>query len=99
MKTCGLYVKSLAAKNMNYEKGMSANFVHFYDGRWWIYQKFPNGIYLTPEREKRIYSKDFKSDSYFARQPLFDIAYSYTRRAHALVKAKELCEAGMFSIN
>ena len=84
---------------MDYQKGMSANFVHFHDGKWWVYQKIAEGRFLTPEREKRNYSGDFEADSYFADSPLFNIAYGYTRKAHALSKAKELCESGMFILN
>lgn len=82
---------------MDHKKGISANFVHLHNDRWFVYQKLPNGNFLTPKAETRIYGREFKEDSYFSNSPLLDIAYNYTRRAIALAKAKELYEAGMFN--
>lgn len=79
---------------MDYVTGTSAQFVHLHDNRWWIYQKFSDGRYLTPEKKSSL-SKE-EADSYFADEPLLNIAYNYKWRNLALAKAKRLYEDGMF---
>ena len=78
-----------------YVRGTSTKFVHFHHGRWFIYQKLNNGNFLTPKSEVRQ-GITFTEDSYFSDSPLLDIAYSYSQKRHALLKAKELYEAKMF---
>lgn len=80
---------------ITYVRGTSSQFVHFHDGKWFIYQKLNNGNFLTPKSEVRR-GITFTEDSYFSNSPLLNIAYSYTKKRHALFKAKELYEAKMF---
>lgn len=83
--------------NQTYTTGKSAEFVHLHDDRWCIYQKFSDGRYLTPEKKNPL-SKE-EPDSYFAHEPLLDIAYSYKFRNLALARAKRLYEDGMFVVS
>lgn len=82
---------------MDYSFGASAQFVHLHDDKWCVYQKLPNGVYLTPEK-RSPFSKE-PADSYFAHEPLLNIGYCYTGRNLALARAKRLFEDGRFINN
>lgn len=81
---------------MDYIPGTSANFVHFHDGRWYIYQKISQHKFLTPERTRKEPAKVLDCEAYFSHEPLLNIAYNYGRRNLALAKAKELVQLNIF---